>query len=300
MGPKFDHHVHVLSEAARSWVTKVDSSRTIPPLSFEQLYSALDEDGVERAAVLSVAYFFACPLFGAPTDRQLLMAENDWVGDEGAKHPERLSSFFSVNPIDDSSLDEVARCASNGSFVGVKLHLANSGVDLRDRGHLERLASTLQLANDNRLAVVVHLRTVRADYGAVDANAFIEHCLPFAPDVPVQVAHMAGWGGYDAATDAALGAFVSRLVSDESLNERVYFDVSAVVRELGDSNESWPPDARYARIASRLRTLRSDRILFGTDWPVYTAAKYAADFQASVPLDESELALILANRAPWI
>jgi hypothetical protein len=84
-------------------------------------------------------------------------------------------------------------------------------------------------ANEVRFPIVVLLRTRSKNYGASDVRAFIDSVLPAAPDVPVQIAHMAGWGGYDRDTDEALGAFIEAIRSCRLKRDDLYFDFSAVV-----------------------------------------------------------------------
>jgi sirohydrochlorin ferrochelatase len=58
------------------------------------------------------------------------------------------------------------------------------------------------------MAIVVHMRsstTYRLPYGRDEARVFLNDILPEAPDVSVQIAHLAGAGGYsDPSIDPAL------------------------------------------------------------------------------------------------
>lgn len=157
-----DHHSHIFSPSARHWFERA-INKPIPSLTGEQLISVLDADQVRQAVILSVAYMFARPGEGAPSDVAALQAENDWAAAQIAKWPDRLVGFFSVNPIADSSGAEIDRCAPRAEFVGLKLHLANSQVDLRNTSHAKRLAETFAHANALGLVIVIHLRTQRPD-----------------------------------------------------------------------------------------------------------------------------------------
>ena len=165
------------------------------------------------------------------------------------------------------------------AFAGVKLHLANSAVDLREPAQLSALGDVFDAANALGLALVVHMRTRRPDYGAEDARAFIDELMPRAPAVAVQVAHAAGWGGYDPGNQAALGEFAIWASAHSAPAQRLFIDISGVAlprefvervcrarwrRVSGDSL------ARYASLAAHLRMLGLERVLFGTDWPVFT------------------------------
>lgn len=304
--PLFDHHAHLFSPAVRHWL---EQSLHIPPLdpfSAAELIPIMSVDRVDRAAILSNAYFFARLGQAGAEQAKAVAAENDWVAAEVARHPDRLIAFLGVNPLADSALAEIDRCAASRRFVGLKLHLANSHVDLRDPAHVHELRRVFERANQLGLVIVIHMRTQRDDYSRADAEIFIDQVLPGAPDVAIQIAHMAGWGGYDEATDAALGAFIDRLASDQLARDRLYFDVSAVVRGVKagarpqTADGAWWPDKRYERLVERLRALGLEHVLFGTDWPDWTPRAYAADLAKSLPLDDRELRNLLDNRAPWL
>lgn len=301
-----DHHAHVFSPVARQLFENA-IQKAVPPLTPNELIPVMQKDGVAKAAVFSVAYMFASPQAGNP-DLNSLKAENDWVANRVVEHPDQLVGFFSVNPVASGSAAEIERCRSLGKFAGLKLHLANSDVDLRHPEHVDQLAETFELANSLGLPIAIHLRTRRVDYGREDAQIFMERVLPKAMDVVVQIAHVGGWSGYDEATDEALGAFTD-WIDLEPLIPRVYFDLSAVVKRVGRderkssaerSGNRWRPERRHGRLVERLRKIGLDRVLFGTDWPEWTPRMYAMDLANSLPLNTEELHRVFANRAPWL
>jgi len=307
--PLADHHVHVFSPAVGHWLDTELNLAPLPPFGVRELMAVLDRDHVTRAAVLSNAYFFGHDTAKQSHDESLLKTENDRVAEYIAQYPDRLVGFFGIDPLADSAFDEIERCARRKVFDGLKLHLANSAVDLRNPAHVQRLREVFRRANHLGLAIVIHMRTLRADYGSEDARIFIDKVLSAAPDVPVQIAHLAGWGGYDAATDDALSAFIERASKIGGGKDRVYFDLSAVVRGVGRNAEGsatkagapdWWPEKRYVRLAERLRALGLRHVLFGTDWPDWTARSYAADIEKNLPLSADELRVLLTNRAPWL
>ena len=117
------------------------------------------------------------------------------------------------------------------------MHFGNSDVDLSNREHVTRLQQVFALANRQRMAIVVHMRasvTMKREYGASRARSFIEDVLPAAPDVPVQVAHLGGAGGYnDPGADEVMGVFVEAIAKKDPRMRNVYIDVSGVAG-LGD------------------------------------------------------------------
>jgi predicted TIM-barrel fold metal-dependent hydrolase len=282
-----DHHTHVFSEDAKS-ILEGEAGRKLPSFTATELLGMMDEGSIARAAVLSVAYFFSKPTGDDLEAARRVRVENDWVATQAAGHPSRLVAFFSVNPLSDGALPEVRRCASRGSFKGMKLHLANSKVDLRDESHVSRVQRVFKLAAELDLPVVVHLRSRRDDYGRRDVEAFIHDVLPSAGKV--QVAHAGGWGGYDRVTDEAFRAFADAIERGVVDRKKLWFDVSAVVRGGGD----------YAGLTATMRRIGLDAFTFGSDWPEWTAASYRGDLERALGVERSELRRVLENAAPWL
>jgi hypothetical protein len=113
--------------------------------------------------------------------------------------------------------------------------------------------------------------------------------LAKAPDVPVQIAHLAGWGGYGPETDAALAVFTRAFASGDPRVSKVLFDLSAVT---GAS------PAMTAQMIQRMRVIGMDRMLFGVD-----RAESPGQIWQSIqrlPLTRDELRRIATNAAPWL
>lgn len=311
--PVVDHHVHIRSPAGAEQLDLVNSVVDEPQgepsaaLTAADALAALDSAGVERGVVLSIAYMYGMPEVTVEDERAKVRAENDYVATEVALHPDRLFAFCSVNPIRDYALEEIDRCADDPRVRGLKLHLANSDVDLRDAAHVERLVQVFALLGRRDLPAVVHMRTRAEDYGAEDAGTFIDRVLAVASGLPLQIAHVAGWGGYDEATDAALSAFAQAFADGRLDRERVTFDIGAVVFQP----EAAGPDTALARqvreanarLADRIREIGVDRFLYATDWPgwppvpdpVLAIQANVMLVRSALPLDEHELTTLFTN-----
>src|SRR5207249_9333537 len=105
---------------------------------------------------------------------------------------------------------------------------ANSDVDLRKADDVAQLRRVFRAANQHRLAIVVHMRPRREPYGREDAELFLREVLPEAPDIPIQIAHLAGWGGYDNATDEAAAVFGEALSKHDPRVAHLYFDLTTI------------------------------------------------------------------------
>jgi predicted TIM-barrel fold metal-dependent hydrolase/ketosteroid isomerase-like protein len=268
----------------------------------DRMIKQLDSAGIRRAVVLSEAYWFGSALMPG-VDRSLTIAdehakvraENDWVADQVAKHPSRLVAFCSVNPLKSYAVEEIERCAAHPGLDGLKLHLANSEVDLRSAGDVAQLARVFRVANRNRLPIVVHMRPRRQPYGREDVEVMLREVLSQAPDVPIQIAHLAGWGGYDEATDQAAEAFADAVARKDLATRNLYFDITTIV---------FPGTAieRRQQIAHRIRQLGVKRVVFGSDLsdPRGSARWYWEQVLQLIPLTKGELATIASNVTPYL
>lgn len=291
--PVVDHHQHFYSpETAK--LSKVE------PLEAADLIAYLDAAGIRRAVVLSTAYQFANPNRPPIEDEYAqVRAENDWTSRQVSRFPDRLRGFCGFNPLKDYAIAELERCAKDAYLrSGVKLHFGNSDVDLDNAEHVQRLRRVFRAANGHRMALVVHLRasvTRQRPYGAKQARTFLEKVLPEAPDVPVQIAHLAGGGTYDdPATDEALSVFIEAITNHDARMSRVYFDISGIA-----GYGKWSDKAD--QITTRIRQIGAQRILFGADGARgggLSPQEAWKDF-LQLPLSDAEVRAIAANVAPY-
>ena len=112
------------------------------------------------------------------------------------------------------------------------------------------------------MAIVVHMHANidhKRPYGAREARVFLEKLLPEAPDVVVQIAHLAGGGGYDdPATDAALSVFIKAMERKDPRMKNVYFDVCGIAMP-----GRWEKKADL--VVRRIRQIGVSRLLYGSD-----------------------------------
>jgi hypothetical protein len=103
--PAVDHHQHLFSPAVGPVASGLATTAA-------DLIAQLDQTGIRRAAVFSVAYQFGDPNRPAVEDEYArVKAENDRVAREVAQYPDRLRGFCGLNPLKDYAVAEIARCA---------------------------------------------------------------------------------------------------------------------------------------------------------------------------------------------
>lgn len=298
--PRADHHQHLFSPAITKLISPAPPATPVSPITASDLVSLLDAAGIERAVVLSVAYMFGSPNRSVENEYEKVKAENDWTSQQVARFPNRLRGFCSFNPVREYAMEELARCAKDPQLrYGIKLHFGNSAVDYHNPQHVERLRRVFRAANGYGMSIVVHMRasiSMKMAYGRDEASIFLNDILPAAPDVPVQIAHLAGAGGYsDPLVDQSLAVFVQAIQKRDSRTKRLYFDVTTVA--LPDI-----PIDQAELVAKRIRQLGVRRILYGSDAASGGNLPPREGWAAfrRLPLSEGEFRTIADNLAPYL
>ncbi|WP_313705802.1 amidohydrolase family protein [Massilia sp.] len=295
--PAGDFHQHVFSKET---VAMIGPEAGLTPLGAEGVISLLDAAGIRKALLLSTAYMHGSPARKVDDEYRRVRAENDWTAAQAARFPDRLLAFCGFNPLKDYALVELHRCAAiPGLRRGIKLHFGNSDVQLEKPAHLARLREVFAAANAKGMAIVVHLRASigkRRPYGEEQARIFLEHLLPAAPGVVVQVAHLAGAGpGFeDPPARAVLGVLAAAMARGAPQTRNLWFDVASVAdRDLS-------PDAA-ALMARLIRQIGLGRVLYGTDAAQGDKLRPVDAWAAfrRLPLSEAEFARIAGNVPPY-
>lgn len=287
-----DHHQHLISPQALSVFSAPKA------IAATDLIAQMDAAGIDRAVVLSAAYGFSNPFKNpGPDEYARVRAENDWVSLQVASYPRRLIGFCSVNPLRDYALREVERCAKDPNLrSGLKLHFGNSDVNLDIEEHVERTRAIFA-ANARQMSIVVHARANidhNRPYGAKQARVFLERLLPSAPDVTVQIAHLAGGGGYDPVIDEALRVYAEAIERGDPRVRHLYFDASGI-----PIAGMWEQSA--ALLAERIRQIGMGRILFGCDSPIPgNSPREFLERWRKLPLTHQEFQRIESNVAPYL
>jgi predicted TIM-barrel fold metal-dependent hydrolase len=294
------HFGHVLLSLVRDadgrWLIDAETASFPGPragqdIDAKQIIKQLDDAGMRKAVVLSVAYWFGSEfrnLNGGESEYALVRAENDWAAEQVAQYPERLVGVCSVNPLRSYAVREVRRCGQQKLFRAVKLHHGNSRIDLRKAKHAKAVGEVFAEANRLNLGLVVHLWNdpIFETEGGEHARIFLDQVLPNAPDVSVHVAHMAGGGR---ATQPALKVLADAISARDPRTRNLYFDVASLVD--GETPANLHLDAE------RMRQIGLDRILFGSEATTNSLEAWASLHM--LPLTQQEFQIIANNVAPY-
>lgn len=266
-----------------------------PVIDADRVIEVLDDAGIRYGVVLSLGYWFGRPGRNLADPHAATREENDWTIAEAGRYPDRLIPFCGVNPLADYAVAELERCAANPSVRGMKIHLRNSRVDLTNADHLERMRLFFRAANRNNLAIVVHT--------GMPAGPLIEHLLPEAPDVPIQIAHMgSGW--------ANLRLFADAIEAGRPGTRNLYFDWTQAL----PIEEWWgygpseglsgtvSPEGK-AQVVDLMRRIGLGRVLYGNDMPLAwnpTPRQWWRETILTLPLTDDEIRDIANNAPPYL
>ena len=173
----------------------------------------------------------------------------------------------------------------------------NSVVDLHTPEHIAQVRRVFRAANDRRMAIVAHVRasvTAKLPWGREEAAIFLNELLPAAPDVVVQVAHLASAGSaQDEGAQQALEVFVDAVARNDPRTRHLYFDATTV------GEPPTPENAR--RWATAIRRVPT-RVLFGSDATTAVATPGAAwtAMRKLLPLTEDEFKGLANNTPPYL
>lgn len=256
------------------------------PVTAAQLIKMMDQVGIQRAVVLSDAYYFGVGALGSvPDEYRKVREENDWTAEQVAQYPDRLVAFCSFNPLRDYALAELDRCVKSGRFKGLKLHFNAAQVNFHDPEQVMKVRRVMEAANRYRLPMIIHVRPGET-YGRAEAEIFLHQLVAAAPDVPIQIAHLWGGEGY---SSSALAVYADAVSKGDPAARNLYFDISGTWR--------FSKPEEMAEIVARIRQIGLDRILYASDDP---PAQAWEAFRKKVPLTEKEFRTIANNVAPYM
>jgi len=175
-----------------------------------------------------------------------------------ARHPDRLTGLCCLDPFNRDAVSEARRCLEGGlSGIG-EIAFYESGID---DACLDRLTPLMEICLDKDLLFLIHTNEpVGHLYPGKTPNTLkqIYTLVTRFPENKIVLAH---WGG---------GIFFFNLLKKD-VKERlknVYFDTAA-------SPFLYRPEIyRYATEIAGI-----DKILFGSDFPLLTPARYFKEFE---------------------
>ena len=230
----------------------------------DELIDSMDKEGVDISVIVNIGW----------VTHELCVETNDYILESVARYPERLIGFCSVQPNSyEAAVAEIERCA-NGGRRGVGERRPDMQLfDLRD----ELMIPIIEVLRKRKLILLTHAsEPVGHSYPGkgIITPAMLYPFIASFPDLTVVCAH---WGG---------GLpFYALMPEVKQAMRNVFFDTAA-------SPYLYSPQV-YNQVIS---LVGSDRILFGSDYPVMTPGRLLKEIN-SLDLPEETKNLILSGNA---
>ena len=216
------------------------------------------EAGVDRFLVQSVA-----------TVPRQVTTINDYIAECVRDDPERLIGFGALHPDFEDVGDEVERIVELG-LRGIKLHSDFQDFNIDD----ERAFPIYEAASENGLPILFHVGDRRSDRSAPER---LLRVVKLFPKLTVIGAHLAGWSMWDRGAEL-FGGYIR-----ENPECRFYTDCSSSLYAMSPEHA-----------AELIRTFGAERVMWGTDYPMWNAKEELLRFFA-LTLTEREQEMILSK-----
>ncbi len=192
----------------------------------------------------------------AATTAHQVVSINDFIYECTQKYPDRIIGFMTIHPDFDDIEGEVRRCMDLG-LKGLKIHPDFQHFHIDDKK-----AYKIYEVIRGRLPLLVHTGDFRYQWSKPSRMAKVAEDFP---DMTVIGAHFGGWSEWDDAAEVFDGC-----------KNRIYVDTSSTMYDVAP-----------ARIRELIKIYGEDRVMFGTDYPMWNAVdelKYidALDLSPSV------------------
>jgi uncharacterized protein len=234
IGPIIDAHAHLR-------LGDTDALLPNQPVGTDALRDIDDKAGVRRSALIVIA---------RKGQLDKTRAQNDAVLAAAANSGNRFYAVVSVHPADgDAALAELERVAKLGAKE-VKLHPNTQSFDVADPG----VGTVVEKCGE--LGLVVLFDSYKP-WDSSEMGKFMMLSIQHKK-TKIVLAHM----GFTYFREAVSFATIKKL----GMADNVWFDISAIAPTYADSPVQ-------AELVWTMRKVGMDRILFGSDWPVYTPSE---------------------------
>ncbi|MCM1023602.1 MAG: amidohydrolase family protein [Prevotella sp.] len=257
----FDAHAHIFpNKVAEKAVAGIGNFYNTLTMELDGTVEGLLKNGgsagVDRFLVHSVA-----------TVPEQVTSINNFIGRSVKKYPDKFVGFAAMHPDFGDVPAELDRAMSLG-LKGVKLHPDFQ----RFNADGEKAMAIYEAAAERGLPVLIHMGDSRTDFSKAGR---LVNVLERFPELEVIAAHFGGWSEWDASAE----------ILGDGRFKHLWTDCSSSLYAMSPEHAKRLIDAYGA-----------DRVLFGTDYPMWTASEELERFD-KIPLTEGEREMILHENA---
>jgi uncharacterized protein len=269
-----DFHTHIFP----SWLKerRDEYSKTDPCFSLlysqpkakiatvEDLVASMDETEIDVSVVLNAGW----------VSHELCVKTNDYILDSVSRYPARLVGFCAIQPrAGDAAVAEIERCAKGGAKGIGELRSDVQGFDLTDEATMKPVVDAVL---KHGLIFLTHSsEPVGHEYsgkGSITPDILYSFVTAF-PDAKIVCAHWGGGLPFYALMPEVAGALTN-----------AFFDTAATVY-------LYKPEI-FEQVSN---ILGSDKILFGTDYPLMHQNRVLAQVQSAQLSVEDKAKILGAN-----
>ena len=230
--------------------------------------SASAEEVVERAREVAIEFTVVSPLEGLmPSDAFDVHASNEDAARLAAEL-DGLLQWVIVNPLEPQSYEQAAEMLQRDTCMGIKIHPEEHAYEITTHGE-----AIFSFAAEHRAVVLAH---------SGDPRSLPNDFLPWAnefPEMQLILAHLGNGGAAIGDPSLQVNAIAA------SKNNNVYTDTSGM-RSFVSGIIEWA-----------VAEIGVDRILFGTDTPLYSTAAQRARIDQATLSDAHKRAILYDNAA---
>ena len=296
---KTDHHVHLMSPHLISLWKEMGIPFTRTDHYYANIDTILKTNKATNISLVSMAYVYSSRDFGGNTIDVLkkTQEENDYLANAKSKYPDRIKAYYGVDPLSEFALAEIERCHKTLKLDGIKLHHNASQVYLTEPDHLKQVKSVFQYASDNRIPVLLHFDNSHPNFGKEDVRILADSVLKELDFLDLQIAHFGTSGGFSTKTKIILDRFIDLFEKNHPITKhKITFDISAVCLDKQAEGIAPLTQEEFSDLTHYCRKIGFNRIVFGTDYPLYRTDEYLSILRTKLNLSQIEVEQLLEKK----
>ncbi len=297
-----DNHVHLMSPGLIADWKALGIPFSNPDYYYSDIDSILTRNNADFISLVGMGYVYENPEYYPGTDvYNRLREENDYLLKTSQGYEARVVPYFAVDPLKEYALKEIERCLKINEQAGLKLHFNASQVYLTEAEHLKKIKPIFELAAIRRIPILLHFDNGHPKFGKADVEILVDSVLKDLDTVRMNIAHFGTSGGFNEKTKDVIETFIE-LYDTGRIPERhlLKFDISAVALDKNSEGIKKLSKSEFRELKLYCEGLGYDKIIFGTDYPLYTSQAYLKVLKVKLALPDSILHKIVDNQDPAV
>jgi len=234
--------------------------------SKDELLQTMEEHGIQRSVI-----------FGFPWEKtEHFRRHNDYIIESVQRHPDKLTGFCCFSPLSPNAPSEVRRCLDAGLAGVGELAVYQSGFSEKI---IRSLHGVMEICADRNVPVLFHTNEPVGHVYPGKTPVELSEIYALLKQYPSNTIILAHWGG---------GLFFYSLMKKEvrDVLKSVWFDTAA---------SPFLYDPQIYRMAGEI--VGTDKILFGTDYPLISPKRYFKEMELAGLSEESVRGICGENAA---